>query len=91
MITYILINIGTGVMICSALGIAALIRRKARKVSLCDTCSRLVLKGKTTHYDYKYACIRNDPYDIYYFDKPPQYCKYYVPREEQNQESTDQH
>lgn len=55
--------------------------RKTNKASTCDTCKQLRRKNRRTmsYYRYECGCSR---IDSNYFEKPPEYCAYYEPREE---------
>ena len=55
--------------------------RKTRKASMCDTCKQLRRKNRRNMSDYRYECGCSKIYNSY-FDKPPEYCAYYEPREE---------
>jgi hypothetical protein len=54
--------------------------RKTRKASMCDTCKLLIRKNRRSMYDYRYECGCSR-INCNCFDKQPEYCAYYEPRE----------
>lgn len=67
-------------VVCGAI-LIDVVDRKTNKSSMCDTCKQLRRKNRRTMNNYKYecGCLR---IGYNYFNKPPEYCAYYEPRED---------
>ena len=74
----ILLQIMAATIVCAAILSDASKNREEQ--AMCSKCKYLTRKGGRGRWYYKYCCDKNDG-----FDKPPQYCKYYQPREENEQ------
>lgn len=61
------------------LGIGALLQHYLKpKQKPCDTCKHLVTKGKNM---WKYSCDPPEQFGPNCFNKAPEYCRWYEPRE----------
>lgn len=58
--------------------VGAALYQTHKKSIPCDSCAFLIKKGGF----WKYTCKRADYFFTDSFDKPPEYCKYYKPKEE---------